>query len=112
VHENEFVLLFALICLINYIYAIASPTVRFLFLLLFHNSVRHKEEGEKVGGCHSVVILPTLPGGNLSIGCAGNQINNEAAAKLLPSAAVTAGVAVAVAVAVASDVDVVNFNCV
>lgn len=45
--------------------------------------------GECEGGgrehSYSVVISPALPGGNLSIGCAGNQINNEAAATpLLP----------------------------
>lgn len=80
VHENEFVLLFALICLINYIFA--HCRLRLLFLILFFFVLR--------------LWHAPLPGGNLSIGCAGNQINNEAAASVAPSASAAASVAVTV----------------
>lgn len=48
VHENEFVLLFALICLINYIYAIASQTIMF-FSVCFCSAASSEKRRERDG---------------------------------------------------------------
>lgn len=52
-HENEFVLLFALICLINYIYAIASQTIMFFSLQHPQRNVERERESEMGRGSKS-----------------------------------------------------------
>lgn len=47
-HENEFVLLFALICLINYIYAIASQTI--MFFSVCFGSAASSEKRREIDG--------------------------------------------------------------